>query len=161
MENIIKAMKDRIGKLESERKLKESEIEEKIVEWKEIAQSIHNALCDEDNTDYFDSETDLLELASEIQELKDSLNNLREEIADAKILDEYYIGEAYVCAIENGDFSGLNDKDEIECVQDFVNKIADYSPDFCLVWGDESEIERCQISGLRANCLLAKLVLVG
>lgn len=161
MENIIRTMRERISKLESKRKLKESEIEEKIAEWKNSVQDIHNALCDEDNTDYFDSETDLLELASEIQEAKGSLNDLEEEIAEAKVYDEWYIGESYVCAIENGDFSGLDNEDEVEDAQDFINKIADYSPDFCLVWGEESEFQYCHISGLRSNCLLAKLVLVG
>lgn len=160
MENIIKAMRERISKLEEEKDLKESEIEEKIAEWKNSVQDIHDALCDESNVDSFDSETDLVELASEIQELKDALNSLREEIVEAKIYDEWYIGESYVCAIENGDFSGLDNEDEVEDVQDFINKIADY-PDFCLVWGEESGFEFCHISGLRSNCLLARLVLVG
>lgn len=161
MENVIRTMRERIGKLDEEKTLKESEIEEKIADWKNSVQDIYKALCDESNVDNFDSETDLLELASEIQELKESLKNLGEEIADAKIYDEWYIGEAYVSAIENGDFSGLDNEDEVEDVQDFINKIAGYSPDFCLVWGEESEFEYCHISGLRSNCLLAKLVLVG
>lgn len=161
MENIIKRMRERIGKLESEGKLKESEIEEKLSEWKEIAQSTYDALCDEDNVDDFDSETELMELGNEIQELKQSLKDLGEEIAEARIYDEWYIGEAYVSAIENGDFSGLDDENEVDDVEAFMNKIADYSPDFCLVWGEESEFEFCHISGFRANCLLAKLVLVG
>lgn len=161
MENIIKTMRERIGKLDEEKTLKESEIEEKIAEWKNSVQSIHNALCDDNNVDDFDCEADLIELANEIQELKDALNSLREEITEAKILDEYYIGEAYVSAIEYGDFSGLDNDDEVENVQSFIAKIADYSSNFCLVWGEESEFEFCHISGLRSNCLLAKLVLVG
>ena len=159
MENIIKTMRERISKLEEEKEVKESEIESLVEEWKDIAEGMYKTLNDDNNVES-DFYNDLTQLASEIQSLKESLKDLGEEILEAKIFDEWYIGESYVCAIENGDFSGLDNEDE-ENVQDFINKIADYSPNFCLVWGEESEFEFCHISGLRSNCLLAKLVLVG
>jgi hypothetical protein len=66
--------------------------------------------------------------------------------------DTYTIAEHWVCAIENGDITGLTDEEEEQ-----LNKWLSSVPAGCWSWSDSSEFSRDAISGLMANCLEARL----
>ena len=68
--------------------------------------------------------------------------------------DTYSISEHWVCAIENGDITGLTDEEEAELNQWLVTLPA--GP-LCWSWSDSSEFARDAVSGLMANCVEARL----
>lgn len=162
MEEMIQRMRERIDKLENEANDLEKEIEQKTDEWKRDAQRIFNVLCDEGNIDSDFDNFSLVGDAEEIQWLKDRLNTLRKEtLPDARIIEEWYIAESFVCAIEYGDISGGDfSEDEVEAIEQFQERLAEFSPYGCLTWGEESEFEIDHISGLKGNCLKAMMVLI-
>lgn len=66
--------------------------------------------------------------------------------------DTYSIAEHWVCAIENGDITGLTDEEEAE-----LNLWLSSVPAGCWSWSDSSEFARDAVSGLMAICLEARL----
>jgi len=162
MEETIKRMRERIAKLECDEARLEKEIAERMTSWKDDAQRIFDVLCDEDNIDSYFDDFDIIGDAESIQQLKDTLNTLRKEtLPESKIIEEWFIAESYVCAVEYGDLSGGDfSEDEIEDIKDFQSTLETFSPYGCLMWGEDSEFEVDHISGLKANCLKAMMVLV-
>ncbi len=162
MEETIKRMKERIAKLENEANDLEKEIKERMTSWKKDVGAIFKILCDEGNIDSYFDDFDVIGDAESIQQLKGTLNTLRTEILpESKIIEEWYIAESYVCAIEYGDLSGGDfSEEEIEDIKDFQSTLETFSPYGCLVWGDDTEYEIDHISGLKANCLKAMMILV-
>jgi hypothetical protein len=162
MEETIKRMRERIAKLECDEARLEKEIAERMTSWKDDAQRIFDVLCDEDNIDSYFDDFDIIGDAESIQQLKDTLNTLRKEtLPESKIIEEWFIAESYVCAVEYGDLSGGDfSEDEIEDIKDFQSTLETFSPYGHLMWGEESEYETDHISGLKANCLKAMMVLV-
>ena len=155
-------MRERIAKLECDEARLEKEIAERMTSWKDDAQRIFDVLCDEDNIDSYFDDFDIIGDAESIQQLKDTLNTLRKEtLPESKIIEEWFIAESYVCAVEYGDLSGGDfSEDEIEDIKDFQSTLETFSPYGCLMWGEDSEFEVDHISGLKANCLKAMMVLV-
>ena len=69
--------------------------------------------------------------------------------------DTYTIGEHWVCALKNGDYSGLTDNEGAE-----LNKwLCDSLPagPKCWSWGESSEFAKDEISGLMGQCVEARL----
>ena len=68
--------------------------------------------------------------------------------------DTYSISEHWVCAIENGDYSGLEDGEEAE-LEAFLSSLP--AGPLCWSWSESSEFAKDAVSGLMANCLEARL----
>lgn len=66
--------------------------------------------------------------------------------------DTFAIAEHWVCAIDNGDITGLSDEEE-KNLQQFLDSL----PSGCWSWSDSAEFSRDAVSGLMANCLEARL----
>lgn len=162
MEETIKRMRERIAKLECDEARLEKEIKERMTSWKKDVGAIFKILCDEGNIDSYFDDFDVIGDAESIQMLKDSLNALRKEtLPEAKIIEEWFIAESFVCAIEYGDLSGGDfSEDEVEAIEQFQERLGEFSPYGHLIWGEESEYEIDHISGKRANCLKAMMILV-
>ena len=75
------------------------------------------------------------------------------------ILHETYIGTQFPCALEYGDDTGLIDNEERQLdawVLDLIREAEDrYTSKPCLhfEYGEESEFETCDITGLKGNCV--------
>ncbi len=67
-----------------------------------------------------------------------------------ELFNEIAICSAYVCALEYGDYSGLNGDEEEALVNSFVESLPACS---VFQWSDESDFSRDEISGLMADCL--------
>ena len=66
------------------------------------------------------------------------------------LYDQYAIAEHYLCALINGDDSGMEPTD-IDELNAFERKLpAGYTLD---VADDEAEFSRCEVSGYMANCV--------
>ncbi len=75
-------------------------------------------------------------------------------------LHETYIGTPFPCALEYGDNSGLIDNEERELdnwVLDLINIAEDryniHDPVVYFDYGEQSEFETCDITGLKGNCV--------
>ena len=75
------------------------------------------------------------------------------------ILHEAYIGTQFPCALEYDDLTGLIDNEERELdnwVLDLVNEAEDRytaNPIIHFEYGEQSEFETCDITGLKGNCV--------
>jgi hypothetical protein len=75
------------------------------------------------------------------------------------ILHETYIGTQFPCALEYGDHTGLYDGEERQLEDWFsglVNEAEDRytaNPVIHFEYGEESEFETCDITGLKGNCV--------
>jgi hypothetical protein len=70
---------------------------------------------------------------------------------------DYTISQHWCCALEYGDFSGMNDSEE-SAVDSFAAMIDDYcasigAHDALFSYGEESFFGRDEISGLMADCV--------
>lgn len=76
------------------------------------------------------------------------------------ILHEAYIGTQFPCALEYGDDTGLIDNEEHQ-LEDWYSAIVNVAEDHCGVsnprlhfkYGEQSEFETCDITGLKGNCV--------
>ena len=76
------------------------------------------------------------------------------------ILHETYIGTQFPCALEYGDNSGLIDDEERQ-LDDWYSGLVNIAEDRYGVsnpcihfeYGEQSEFEVCDITGLRGNCV--------
>ena len=64
------------------------------------------------------------------------------------LTDTVMICSAYVCAIEYGDYTGLEDH-EVPLVDAFVSQY----PSATYEWDDESQFAKDAVSGLMADCV--------
>lgn len=73
-------------------------------------------------------------------------------MANIQLIEEATILECFVCAIEYGDMSGLDDEEEsLACAW------LDNYP-FCMFkYGDSSEFAKCEITGLMSDCVTVKI----
>ncbi len=70
----------------------------------------------------------------------------------------YDIAENWVCAIEYGDYSALDD-DEIPLLEEFLDNLPRNAMGW--EWGGDSRFVYDDVSGLLANCLEGKLYIKG
>ena len=75
------------------------------------------------------------------------------------ILHETYIGTQFPCALEYGDNTGLIDNEERQ-LDDWVLSLISFAEDrytanpvIHFEYGEESEFETCDITGLKGNCV--------
>ena len=66
----------------------------------------------------------------------------------------YTIAEHWASAIENGDYSGLED-DEVEQLEGFLDSLPSNALEWD--WSEEAGFARDEISGLMAQCVKGKL----
>ena len=66
----------------------------------------------------------------------------------------YTIAEHWVSAIENGDYSGLEDS-EVERLEDFLDSLPHNAMSWD--WSEEAGFAEDEISGLMAQCVKGKL----
>ena len=76
------------------------------------------------------------------------------------ILHETYISTIFPCALEYGDNSGLIDNEERQLdawVLDLIREAEEsydiFDPVIHFEYGEETEFEVCDITGLRGNCV--------
>ena len=76
------------------------------------------------------------------------------------ILHETYIGTQFPCALEYGDNTGLDADEERQLdawVLDLIGEAEEnydiFDPVIHFEYGEESEFEICDITGLRGNCV--------
>ena len=73
-------------------------------------------------------------------------------MADIQLIEEVTIAEYFICAIEYGDFSELNDEEESQ-LDDWLDNYP-----YCIFeCGDSEEFERCEITGLMITCINVKI----
>jgi len=73
-------------------------------------------------------------------------------MANIQLIEEVTIAEYFVCAIEYGDYSGLDDKEESQLNEWLEN----YR--YCIFeYGNREEFERCEITGLMGSCVNVKI----
>jgi len=73
-------------------------------------------------------------------------------MADIQLIEEVTIAEYFICAIEYGDFSELNDEEESQ-LDDWLDNYP-----YCIFeCGDSEEFERCEITGLMTTCINVKI----
>lgn len=65
-----------------------------------------------------------------------------------KLIDTVTIAEHWICAIEYGDYSGLDDTE----AEDLDAWLEQY-PSCTFSYGESSEFDGCDISGLMATCI--------
>ena len=70
----------------------------------------------------------------------------------------YQIAEHWVCAIENGDYSSLDD-DEIPILEEFLDNLPRNALGWD--WSEDTSFTHDEISGLMANCVEGKLYIQG
>lgn len=76
------------------------------------------------------------------------------------ILHETWIGTQFPCALEYDDLTGLDDDEERQ-LDDWVLSLISFAedrynihdPTIHFEYGEESEFEVCDITGLRGNCV--------
>lgn len=75
------------------------------------------------------------------------------------ILHETYIGTQFPCTLEYGDYTGLIDNEERELdtwLSNLYNEAEDRytaNPVIHFEYGEQSEFETCDITGLKGNCV--------
>ena len=76
------------------------------------------------------------------------------------ILHEAYIGTQFPCALEYNDLTGLNDGEERQLdawVLDLIREAEEsydiFDPVLHFKYGEQSEFETCDITGLKGNCV--------
>ena len=73
-------------------------------------------------------------------------------MANIQLIEEVTIAEYFVCAIEYGDYSGLDDKEESQLNEWLEN----YR--YCIFeYGNRDEFTRCEITGLMTTCINVKI----
>lgn len=70
----------------------------------------------------------------------------------------YDIAEHWVCAIENEDYTALDD-DEITLLEEFLDNLPRNALGWD--WGEETSFDYDEISGLKAQCVQGKLYIKG
>ena len=73
-------------------------------------------------------------------------------MADIQLIEEVTIAEYFICAIEYGDFSELNDEEESQ-----LNDWLDNYPYCIFEYGNIDEYSRCEITGLMGSCVNVKI----
>lgn len=76
------------------------------------------------------------------------------------VLHETYIGTQFPCALEYGDYTGLIDNEERQLdawVLDLIREAEEsydiFDPVLHFKYGEQSEFETCDITGLKGNCV--------
>ena len=73
-------------------------------------------------------------------------------MANIQLIEEATIAEYFICAIEYGDYSGLDDKEESQLNEWLEN----YR--YCIFeYGNRDEFTRCEITGLMTTCINVKI----
>ena len=73
-------------------------------------------------------------------------------MANIQLIEEATIAEYFVCAIEYGDYSGLNDEEE----KHLDEWLANY-PHCIFEYGESEEFAKCEITGLMGSCMDVKI----
>jgi len=73
-------------------------------------------------------------------------------MANIQLIETCTIAEYFVCAIEYGDMSGLDDEEE-SMVGDWLENY----PCCMFEYGDSIEFAKCEITGLMGNCVNVKI----
>ena len=73
-------------------------------------------------------------------------------MANIQLIEEVTIAEYFVCAIEYGDYSGLDDKEESQ-----LNEWLENYPYCIFEYGNRDEFTRCEITGLMTTCINVKI----
>lgn len=73
-------------------------------------------------------------------------------MATIQVIETCTIAQHFVCAIEYGDMSGLDDKEE-----SLVCAWLDNYPYCTFVYSASVEFTRCEITGLMADCIEVKI----
>ena len=78
------------------------------------------------------------------------------------ILHETWIGTQFPCALEYDDLTGLDDDEErqlgawvLGLIREAEESYDIFDPVIHFEYGEESEFEVCDITGLRGNCVAA------
>ena len=73
-------------------------------------------------------------------------------MANIQLIEEVTIAECFVCAIEYGDYPGLDDKEESQLSEWLENY------PYCIFeYGNRDEFTRCEITGLMGSCVNVKI----
>lgn len=83
------------------------------------------------------------------------------------IIHEGYIGTQFPCALEYGDVTGLEDGEERQLEDWFGDLIAlaedrygVHDPVLHFEYGEQSEFETCDVTGLRGNCEAVSVIIL-
>ena len=82
-----------------------------------------------------------------------------------EVLFDTYIGTQFPCAIENGDFTGLDDDEDLDLhrwLEAIDTTAKGYSPNAYAYfeYGEESEFEECDVTGMRGNCVAVRVTVL-
>lgn len=73
-------------------------------------------------------------------------------MANIQLIETCLIAEYFVCAIEYGDISGLDDKEE-KSINDWLENYSN-----CIFeYGESSDFAKCEITGLMSDCVTVKI----
>lgn len=73
-------------------------------------------------------------------------------MSNIQLIEEVTVAEYFICAIEYGDMSGLDDKEESQ-INDWL---ADY-PSCMFEYGESVEFAKCKITGSIGYCVNVKI----
>lgn len=83
------------------------------------------------------------------------------------IIHEAYIGTQFPCALEYGDNSGLEDGEERQLddwtsslVAEAEDRYGVHDPVLHFEYGEQSEFEACDVTGLRGNCVAVSVIIL-
>lgn len=83
------------------------------------------------------------------------------------ILHETYIGTQFPCALEYGDATGLEDCEERQLDDWYSGLIAlaedrygVHDPVLHFEYGEQSEFETCDVTGLRGDCVAVSVIIL-
>ena len=83
------------------------------------------------------------------------------------ILHETYIGTQFLCALEYGDNTGLDDGEERQLDDWYSGLIAlaedrygVHDPVLHFEYGEQSEFETCDVTGLRGDCVAVSVIIL-
>lgn len=82
-------------------------------------------------------------------------------------IHECYVGTQFPCALEYDDVSGLEEDEERQLdawILGLVNEVeANYrlfNPVLHFEYGEQSEFETCDVTGLRGNCVAVSVIIL-
>lgn len=73
-------------------------------------------------------------------------------MVNIQLIETCIINQVFVCPIEYGDMSGLDDKEENR-----LNEWLENYPNCIFEYGDSDEFAKCEITGLMGNCINVKI----
>lgn len=83
------------------------------------------------------------------------------------ILHETWIGTQFPCALEYGDLTGLDDGEERQLDDWYSGLIAlaedrygVHDPVLHFEYGEQSEFETCDVTGLRGDCVAVSVIIL-